>query len=92
MFFEYHRGKPEDVGILFAPALWRHPGLEARFLQKPNAVPVLFDRNLRQQNALAIALFDKKPMFTHMNLSNVHDSPQGRKHGDLVVQAGQFRR
>jgi hypothetical protein len=77
MLFEYHGGKPENIGILVAPAVRRHSSLHARFLQKPNAVPMLFDRNLRQQNAFAAAIFDKKAMFTHTNLLNVHDSPQG---------------
>ena len=65
------------------PRILRKPGLQAGLLKECQTVPAVFDRDLWQQQAFAVAPGDDEPAFPHHDLVGIFDLPRGREHRDL---------
>jgi len=87
---EYHRCKHEDVRALILPAAGAHTRFGASFFQEPLSIPSFFRRHLRKQKALVRAVPHQQPVLANLNLSNVQHAPEGRQHGDFILDLRQL--
>jgi len=84
------RREHKNVGVIVLPRLARQAGFEAGLLDECVAIPMFFQRDLRQKDSLDIALLHNQSMFTHLDLFNIQDPAQRRHDGDLVLEERQL--